>query len=284
MKSTRFNRQISFFGERGQEKIRSSCVAVVGVGGVGSHVVQQLAFLGVGSIVLIDPDRLETTNLNRLIGGRHDDPIPQTKKVDVAARLVGSIDPSIVLTTIDRSVVSNEAFDSLKRVDYIFGCVDNDGARLVLTELSSAFERPYFDLASEIIPGEPTIYGGRICSSFDENGCLVCLDELTVDEARRYLADTDALKDEESIYGVSRGVLDNSGPAVVSINGVVASLGVTEFLVCVTGLRQPKHLIKYRGSEAKVVVNIDSPSVDCYYCRGIRGRKEEVNVDRYLTP
>ena len=48
---TKYDRQVLFFGKDGQEKIRSAIVTVVGVGGVGSHIIQQLAFLGIGTII-----------------------------------------------------------------------------------------------------------------------------------------------------------------------------------------------------------------------------------------
>jgi len=80
MDTDRFERQIRLFGEDGQKKIQNASVAIVGAGGLGSHVVQQLGFLGVGSLIIIDPDELEETNRNRLIGVHYDDPIPGTKK------------------------------------------------------------------------------------------------------------------------------------------------------------------------------------------------------------
>lgn len=50
----RFNRNIQFFGKEGQEKLASTRVAVIGVGGLGTFVINQLAMLGVGHIALID--------------------------------------------------------------------------------------------------------------------------------------------------------------------------------------------------------------------------------------
>ena len=82
MNTGRFERQVRLFGKEGQERIKNAHVAVIGAGGIGSHVVQQLAFLGVGCLTIIDSDDLEETNKNRLIGSRYDDPIPGTKKVN----------------------------------------------------------------------------------------------------------------------------------------------------------------------------------------------------------
>jgi molybdopterin-synthase adenylyltransferase len=70
----------------------------------------------------------------------------------------------------------------------------------------------------------------------------------------------------DRIYGIPRSQLGEAGPSVVSLNGVVASLGVTEFMVWATGLRQPKTHLVYRGDLGIVTQNIDPPRPDCYYC------------------
>ena len=65
----RSDRQVRAFGPEGHKRIASSRVAIVGLGGIGSIVAQQLAHLGVQDVVLIDDDPIEDTNLNRLVGG-----------------------------------------------------------------------------------------------------------------------------------------------------------------------------------------------------------------------
>src|SRR5438876_499513 len=61
----RFNRNELFFGKEGQQKLRAARCAIIGVGGLGTHVVQQLALLGVGSIDLVEPEELSNDNRNR---------------------------------------------------------------------------------------------------------------------------------------------------------------------------------------------------------------------------
>src|SRR5205814_6941030 len=64
----RHDRLVRGFGSTALERLRAARVGVVGTGGGGAHVVQQLAYLGVGAFVLVDGDRVEVTNLNRLVG------------------------------------------------------------------------------------------------------------------------------------------------------------------------------------------------------------------------
>jgi hypothetical protein len=67
--------------------------------------------------------------------------------------------------------------------------------------------------------------------------CLMCLDILDQEEVRQDLASPSERRDRDRIYGVDRNFLDEAGPSVVSINGVIASLAVTEFMVTVTEIR-----------------------------------------------
>ncbi len=282
MTNDRFNRQMRFFGKEGQDKIAASHVVVVGVGGLGSHVVQQLALLGVGRLTLVDSEELAETDLNRFVGARHDDPIPGTSKVDIAVRVIYGINPAIVVEKIEDSLVSEASLSAVASATHLFGCLDGEGARLILNEWCAAYAKPYFDLASDVLPGDPPIYGGRSCVAWEGDGCMVCLGVLDSAEAQEDLAGPNARADRAALYGVRQEALERSGPSVVSLNGVVASLGVTEFMVAITGLRRPNRLMMYNGSAGKVTLSQDQPRADCHYCKGIRGRGNAVDVKRYV--
>src|SRR3954470_6518799 len=92
---SRFERQMRLFGEAGQARIAAASVAVVGAGGLGTPVVQQLSLLGVKKLAVIDAQEIKRSSANRYIGLRHDDPIPGTLKVDLCERMAHAIDPAI---------------------------------------------------------------------------------------------------------------------------------------------------------------------------------------------
>jgi hypothetical protein len=99
---------------------------------------------------------------------------------------------------------------------------------------------------------------------------------------RRYV-ETDAQLDiENHIYGISKDVLEDNGPSVSPINGVVAALAATEFMAAVTGLRKATRLLEYRGWESKVVVIQDQPRAGCLFCVGLWGKGAAADVERYL--
>jgi len=110
----------------------------------------------------------------------------------------------------------------------------------------------------------------------------MCLGVLDVAEAQRELAGKEAEEDRRRIYGIDVDALDAVGPSVVSVNGVVASLAVTEFMAFATGLRAPHRLLTYYGHSGKVTVSADEPFPDCYYCRAVWGAGDAAEISRYF--
>src|SRR5258707_11232362 len=68
----RYARQ-SFLGPKSDETFKNCRVSIIGLGGGGSHVVQQLAHIGIGSFLLFDSDHVEDSNLNRLVAATQAD-------------------------------------------------------------------------------------------------------------------------------------------------------------------------------------------------------------------
>lgn len=268
----RYDRNIKLFGALGQQKVEATHVAVAGVGGLGSHVVQQLAYLGVRHLTVIDSDRVEMSNLNRLIGATPQDVDLRRSKVEVARRMVLAIRPDAAVEIITEPVGSSEAGEALASAEVLFGCLDDDAPRLVLTEASSRWAIPYIDSASDAGEEDGFLwYGGRIVVSHGGRRCLSCCGELD----QRALAIASMTPEQraadQAIYGVDRSLLGEGGPSVVSVNGVVASLAVTEFLALVTGLREPIGRLSYYGHRGIVTTPEPCDSSNCYYCSTLFG-------------
>ncbi len=267
MSKERYARHVDLFGADGQERIGRCRVAVVGLGGLGSHLVQQLAYLGVRRFALLDGDVVETTNLNRLIGAGPDD--VGRGKAEVVEQELRRIAPEVEVQADPAHFDPTEPSAGLDDVDVLFGCVDEDPARAALVGFTSRNRIPYLDLASDVTPeGE---FGGRIVFSLDGERCLSCLGELDRHAlARAQMSDSQREADDR-IYGIDRSALESSGPSVVSVNGVVASLAVVEFMVWVTGIRRPRGYIIYRGDLPSVGVRQDSERGYCHYCMDLWG-------------
>jgi molybdopterin/thiamine biosynthesis adenylyltransferase len=241
--STTFDRQLPWFTEEGQRQLSRLRVGIAGCGGTGAHVIQQLSYLGCRDIVLIDDDKVDATNMNRLVTATPAD--IDTPKVILGRRLAKGICPDTCVMALDIQIQSLKAIDALKGVDVIFGCVDNDGARLMLNEIALAYMIPYFDLAVGIDAhdGKVANAGGRVAVVQPDGPCLYCMGEIDPEEASYYLA-SPAERIDREMRGYVTG-MDVKAPSVVSLNGLITSMAINEFIAFFSGIRPVIPLTSY---------------------------------------
>jgi molybdopterin/thiamine biosynthesis adenylyltransferase len=263
------DRSIRAFGASGQAVLRAMCVAVVGLGGVGSLVVEQLAHLGVGRLILLDPDRVESTNLNRLVGTTHAD--VGRAKASVAERLARAIRPETEVHAVQGSVLLERDALSLLSADFLIGCTDSHGSRAILNQLAYQHLIPVIDSGVQIhaAGGKAMAVAGRVQMLAPGLPCLVCQGLLDTEQVRRdLLTDAERARDRY-IVGFAE-----PQPAVISLNGVVASLAVTMFLAATIGFPSPPRHQVYlaeRGAVRPVESTADPKCVVCSL-RGALGR------------
>ena len=120
--SNQFSRTELLIGKQAIEKLKQAKVAVFGIGGVGSYVVEGLARAGVGSFILVDKDIVDKTNINRQIIATHK--TIGLKKVEVAKQRILDINPYAVIETYSEFFMPNspDLFD--KKTDYVIDCID----------------------------------------------------------------------------------------------------------------------------------------------------------------
>lgn len=264
--SIRYDRNIRLFGADGQSRIKAARVGVAGLGGLGCRMVLDLGYLGVTRYVLVDGDRASSHSLNRLITA-HPDDVGQYK-TDLAERLIRAINPAAEVINIRQHLPHPDALDALGQVDLIFGGLDNDAPRLHLTDLASQHRIVYIDAATDTHADAGALaYGGRVVVAGLGPGCLFCLGHLDQRQIRQATMTDEERTADATIYGVPADALDGTGPSVVTINGVVASLATTEAMVYVTGLRAPNKQLTYRADHGSVRINLDPPVLPaCPYC------------------
>lgn len=263
MDDSRNSRNIALFGEKGQANIAAPKVTIVGAGGLGAPVAQELAYLGVFHYTLVDGDIVAVSDLNRLKGATLAD--VGEKKVVVTKRMIQSVQPAASVLDIDKWLV--DAPEAITAADVVFGCLDKDIHRIDLIKLCTQAGVPFFDLATDVIADDDKlIYGGRILWSGNRQRCPFCMDLLDQEALRQDSMSPEQRADYDRIYGVPKNALGETGPSVVSINGVVASAAVTEFMASVTGLREPIALLTYRADQGTMRASLDAPAVGCPYC------------------
>lgn len=241
---SRHDRFVRGFGPRALARLRSSRVGIVGNGGGGSHVVQQLAYLGIGAFVLADGDRVEVSNLNRLVGavgqrarGFIDRLIGRTRgdvgkpKVEVMECMIREVSDTATVATFFEQFPSSATVEALRQCDVIIACVDRLQVRDDLNRLAKRYLIPLIDVGLEIVPGNVgagtvTAISGRVTKVQPDGPCLRCqgvIDDLKLERERggRPLGYT--------------GPVRVPDPAVVTLNGIVASIATTEVLQVITG-------------------------------------------------
>lgn len=216
----RYSRQ-SFLGPSASKFLRRAKVAIIGLGGGGSHIAQQLAYIGLGHVQLYDPDRVEYSNLNRLVGALPDDAKAHKLKVDVAHRMMRAIDPETCVEV--HPSQWQIAAPAIREADVIISCVDSYVARQDIEVTARRFLIPLVDIGMDvhIVEGRAHI-SGQVILSTPGGPCMKCLGFLS----------SESLRLEANEYGAAGG-----RPQVVWANGVLSSVAVGIVVDLLTGWR-----------------------------------------------
>jgi molybdopterin/thiamine biosynthesis adenylyltransferase len=239
---TRLDRQ-SFLGPDSGHVLRECTVGLVGLGGGGAHVVQQLAHLGVGGFVLVDPDKIDLTNTNRLVGGTLADAEAETLKVTIAERAIRGVQPDARVVAVPDTWLA--AMDELMVCDVIVGAVDSYKERDQLERFSRRHLIPYLDIGMDVHDLGPDgfLISGQVIRSMPGGPCLRCCGLVTEER----------LAQEAQAYGAAGG-----RPQVVWPNGVLASTAVGLLTQIVTPWH-PKLLefvyLEYDGNKGTIKPN-----------------------------
>jgi hypothetical protein len=194
-----------------------------------------LARLGVGRLVLIDPDTVEEKNLNRIINSGCRDALRERHKVDVLADSVQRMGFGTELEPYPKNICdSAAAVKAAASCDVLFGCVDKHEGRLLLNKIASFYLMPYIDLgvrADADGTGNVSYVGGAIHFIQPGKSSLLSRGAINLETAgaehmkRKDPAGYEQQVEEKYIRGVRE-----DRPAVISLNAQAASLAVNEFL------------------------------------------------------
>jgi molybdopterin/thiamine biosynthesis adenylyltransferase len=249
-----YDRQSRLFGDRGQAILKRQKVAVIGLGGGGCLVSQQLAHLGVGELLLIDPDRVEETNLPRIVGARRWEAFPwltrdarpdwvqrigrslSAPKVRVAKRVARRASRSTKVTTVRGSVEDTKIAAMLRDYDQIFLAADSTVARHIINAVAHQYLIPMTQIGAKVTvtrDGQITDVFSISRSSTPGAGCLWCNELIDQDRLRTEATPAEQLERQRYVDDVNVPV-----PSVITLNAVSAAAAVNDWLMCVTGLTE----------------------------------------------
>ena len=139
---TVFSRQITLpeVGEKGQEELEDTGILIVGMGGLGCPVAHYLISSGIGYLTIMDPDKVELSNLSRQPLYTKDD--VGNFKVEVAKRVLTSINPNAVINGISEELTKENALTHVSAHDFVIDCTDNVDSRYVLSDICQSIEKP----------------------------------------------------------------------------------------------------------------------------------------------
>ena len=144
-------------GADGQERIATAHVLVVGAGGLGVPVLQYLAGAGIGAITLIDPDRVEESNLHRQPAYRMKD--IGRAKVRASAQAVARLNPDVEMLALPDRLTPANAPDLIRRADLVLDCADSYAASYTLSDACLAAGKPLISASALGLAG----YVGGFC-------------------------------------------------------------------------------------------------------------------------
>jgi molybdopterin/thiamine biosynthesis adenylyltransferase/proteasome lid subunit RPN8/RPN11 len=268
-----FDRQIRAFGREGQALLGALRVGIVGAGGTGSTVFEQVARLGVREIVVIDDDVLTYSNLTRI----HESGSAQVDaaKVAIAAESAARIGLGTKVTAIQGRITALEAAKALRGCDVVFGCTDDNRGRAVLSRLAYWYLIPVFDTAFLVDSDGHHVRGlfGRVTTVAPGSACLFC--RRRIDQAQ--LA-AEALPEQERERLAAEGYVPGLGdpdPSVGAYTTLVGAMAVTELLDRLFGLsgeKPPSELLARVHDRA--LSTTTTASAQDHYCadRSVWGR------------
>lgn len=249
------NRQELALGEKANKMLQMSTVVIVGLGGAGSMVAQQLAHMKIKKIILIDGDKIEESNLSRAVGSKKSD--IEKYKTFITKRLIRSIDSTIKVETINNFFPTPKIYYKIKDADLIISCVDKISAKVALNNFSKRYLVPLIDVGVTIRKkrNKITNINGQVVRILPDGHCLRCIGIVSP-----------ALEAQEDVlnYGT-----DVKNPQVITFNGTLASIALGEALKVITGIGSIDNSTVYLAHDGLTgeVKRIKNPDFRCIVCQ-----------------
>ena len=146
---------LSEIGGPGQQKLKAARVLMVGAGGLGAPVLQYLAAAGVGTLGIIDDDRVSLSNLQRQV--IYDSESVGQPKVEAAAARIAAINPHVTAEPFSVRLDAGNADDIIARFDIIIDGSDNFDTRYLVADASERQKRPLVSAALGRFDGSVTV-------------------------------------------------------------------------------------------------------------------------------
>jgi molybdopterin/thiamine biosynthesis adenylyltransferase len=263
------DRAVRAFGPDLQPLLQSLTVGVVGAGGTGSSVTEQLIRLGIGHLVVADGQALERSNVSRVYGSQTDD--VGISKAVLMGRLARHLGFNTRVDLIKWPITYQSAMKKFRDCDIIFGCTDDQWGRSLLSLFSIEYCVPVFDLGVKIDSKDGVIRSipGRVTTLMPGLPCLYCRRQITPEgvaaELLQELAPEEANERRREGYIPE---LPDAEPAVIAFTTATAAVSISELLNRLTGFKGEGYqagelLIRFDESAIKKPGAVQQPGCIC---------------------
>jgi molybdopterin/thiamine biosynthesis adenylyltransferase len=264
-----FDRQVLAFGKDVQNLFRKLHVGIVGFGGTGSAVFEQLVRVGIGKITVCDPQTFDPTNVNRVYGSTSND--TGQKKVAIATRLANAIAIPTEIVPLSGSVTDLAIAQRLRDCDVIFGCTDDESGRSILTRLAAYYLIPVFDMGVMIDSEDQSIKSvrGRVTTLVPGVPCLFCRGTISADGiVAEYLHSANEEEYHQRRMAGYVPELPGTAPSVIMYTSSVASTAICEMLHRFTGYmgkdrRSSEVILRFDESKISTTSRAADPTCWC---------------------
>jgi len=230
------DRQVRALGALGNARLRQMSIAVVGAGGTGSPVVEQLARMGVRKLSVIDPDVIDTaSNLRRIVGSNFRDLERKTLKAEVLGRYIrelGMVDEVEVIAEDVRTMLASK---TLLDADLVITTTDTHSSRSFANQLAYQYLLPVIDVGVRIGTSKIGAVSGmpaEVRVLLPDSGCLWCRGVLDSGQIR-----AENLPEKERRSQLQEGYIQGVGepqPSLISLNYFASSLTLITMLRLLT--------------------------------------------------
>ena len=161
----RYSRQMFILGVNGQQQLQKSSVLVIGAGGIGSTVLYYLAGAGIGTLDVMDHDRVEVSNLHRQIIHCQ----PGIHKAISAQQALLRFNPTINCHAICEQLSTLNAMQHISKYDVIVDATDNATSRYIINDACVLLKKPLISGSAITTQGQLTVYINR--ENIDDSSC-----------------------------------------------------------------------------------------------------------------
>src|SRR5437879_197310 len=246
-----FNRSASVLGLDVMRTImHDQVISIVGVGGLGSIVAEHLIHMGFHEINLIDPDVLEMSNLNRVVGAYYEDAQQKLYKVDVVKRHLTKINPQATVLACKSDVHDKEMESVLALSDWIIVATDNHSSRLRVQELSVQYFVPLLSVGVNITVKDNKVEdmsGEVITARVGDYLCLNCLHRINPIQVASERHPDQTIREALVKRGYVTGK-DIKEPAVKTLNTSLATMAVEVLVNQYTDVRRHIPILVYENN------------------------------------